>query len=458
MLRSQHSLLLSGLVNGSGSVSPWTALRVASTTGPAVGAGSSARQAAAFRPPLLSGNGAPLNVSSASRWLGSNGGPRLLSAALPLEPEARLYEQEGEEIPAIRASGDAREDLLPVVRTVVEAASDGARPRGKSFWASQREEAARCVEGGHVSSPVAALLVAAFAKAGELAPPLAMAVGKRFAASLRDARRKALAPPLLNDETADQGPTRSVPTPVNFSAIATLFVAKRDAGLLKHPSVAPVAADLHRELLLCMQPQWDSLAFVQLRRVWLLLGVTAESIGLHVSEARALLAATKKRLRRMQKKGYLCEGADARDSAALLWPLAAVSAATRLPFPPQDLGEKPALFRSLDGPSCAALADTGGNEEGYTGLERLGQRRVGERVLVAFRASAAASSFEELCGLGRDLLLTGRIPRVLWAAFGDAAADALQQQNEASEKQVLSEQERYAAELAQWLRLCGSIS
>ncbi|KAL8448339.1 hypothetical protein Emed_003869 [Eimeria media] len=488
---------------------PWTALRAASTSGLANAVGSSARHAAgaagkvpACRLPLLSSKGAFLSVSSASRLPGRFGGPCLIPAAskcvrrghlhsagtgcmhsLPLEPDARSHEEEGAKPPRIRTRGDAEEDLLPVVRSVLEAASDGARSYGKSFWVSQRDEAARLIEEGQVSSSVAALMVAAFARAGELDPPLAAAVGKRFAASLRDARRKALEPLLLNDETADRGPTRGVRTPVNFSAVATLFVAKRDAGLLKHPSVAPVAADLHRELLLCMQPQWDSLAFAQLRRVWLLLGVTVESMGLDISEARAVLAATKKRLRRMQKKGYLCEGADARDSAALLWPLAAVSAATRLPSPPQDLG-------------CAANADSsGGSEEvnslirdrdivlqllianlstalssrlpcspldlalAYTGLERLGQRRVGERVLVAFSASAAASSIEELCKLGRDLFLTGSIPRALWAAFADAAADVLQQHKESSGKQLLSEQQQhYAAELTQWLRLCGSIS
>ncbi|KAL8434641.1 hypothetical protein ACSSS7_003039 [Eimeria intestinalis] len=463
----------------------------------------------AWRPPLLSGKGAPSNASSAAPWPGWNELPCLLLAASPNAQRGQHHEaataclhslpnarpkEESADSPLIPTAGETEEDLLPVVRRVLEAASDGARSHGTSFWASQREEAARCLEEGQVSPSVAALLVAALARAGELTASLAAAVGTRFAASLKDARRKTLVPPLLGDEEANQRQTRGVRTPVNFSAVATLFVAMRDAGLLKHPSVAPVAADLHRELLLCMQPQWDSLAFAQLRRVWLLLGVTAEPAGLHVGEARALLAATKKRLRRMQKKGYLAEGADARDSAALLWPLAAVSAATKLPSPPQDLGERPIPSRSLEGSSFPGFADSGDREElnsfmrdrdivlrlliaslstalssrlpccpldlglAYAGLERLGQPRVGERVLLAFRASAAPSSVEELCRLGRDMLLTGSLPRALWAAFGNAATDALHQHNESSGKQLSSEQQRYAAELAQWLRLCGTIS
>ncbi|KAL8275019.1 hypothetical protein Esti_001075 [Eimeria stiedai] len=498
---------------------PWTPLRAAPRTGVASAAASSARRAAgaagkvsAISYPVIGGKGAPSSVSSPPRWPGCKGVPPLLPAAsqyaqrgqhvagtacmhsLPLKPDARSQEKEGTDSLPTRVTGDAGEGQLPVVRRVLEAASDGAPPNGKSFWASQREEAARCVEEGQVSSSVAALLVAAFARAGELTAPLATAVGTRFAASLRDTRRKALTLPLLGDETADQRPARGVRTPVNFSAVATLFLAKREAGILTHPSVAPVAVDLHRELLLCVQPQWDSLAFAQLRRMWLLLGVTAESLGLHVGEARALLTASKKRLRRMQKKGYLCEGADARDSAALLWPLAAVSAVTRLPFPPEDLGGKPIYPRALEGPSCAGTADSGSSEElsclirdrdivlqllvaslstalssrlpcspldlalAYAGLDRLAQRRVGERVLVAFGAAAAAASIEELCRLGRDLLLTGRLPRALWAAFGDAAADALQQHNERIGKQLSSEEHHHAAELTQWLRLCRSMS
>lgn len=97
--------------------------------------------------------------------------------------------------------------------------------------------------------------------------------------------------------------------------------------------------------------------------------------------------------------------------------------------------------------------------QGFTGLDMLGQRSIAEYVLAAFSATAGAASGEELCRLGRGILLTGAIQKALWDAFADATAAALQRQrqNEFGQRQGSMHQQT-EAELIRWLRFCGRVS
>lgn len=183
---------------------------------------------------------------------------------------------------------------------------------------------------------VVALVVAAFAKAGELTAPLATTVAQQFCATLKDATRQGVASLFPEDTHSPHenfpAAARRTDTSVDFSSVATVLVAMKESGLLDHSCAGHAARALQHELLLCMQSQWGSLGFSQLRRAFLLLGATAGSLGLQKATARELLTAAKKHLRKMHKK-HLAEDGDARDSLALLWPLATISAALALPLP-----------------------------------------------------------------------------------------------------------------------------
>ncbi|CDI74326.1 hypothetical protein, conserved [Eimeria praecox] len=270
---------------------------------------------------------------------------------------------------------------------------------GSSFWASQRDEVMRSLREGELSLSTAALLMVAFSRAGELTGPLATAVAERLCTAFRAATRGGATRLLLEEgepplERALTMKTSETDFRVHFSDGATVLFAMKEGGLLQDPCAGAAARELQEELLLCVQPQWGSLTFTQLRRVFLLLGATSEPLGLSITVALELLNAVKKRLRKMQKMTRrLFEGGDARDTVAVL--LAYIS--------PFDL----------------AL--------GFAGLQRLGQQNCAEYVLAAFSAAAAAASCEELCRLGRDILLAGARQKALWEAFADAVQTAAEE-------------------------------
>ncbi|KAL8433090.1 hypothetical protein Efla_006289 [Eimeria flavescens] len=410
------------------------------------------------------------------------------------EAEGRpISQQQDEEV--------ADDGLPPAAR---RAASESTSFQGKALWASYREEVSRCIANQQVPPAAAALLAAAFARADELTAPLAAAVGTQFAAALKAARRRAVgSPPLLEDwgqPSADEALRPSAAAvAVNFSAVATLLVAKRDAGLLTSPSVAPVAAALQQELLLCVQAQLDSLTFEQVRRMLLLLGVTAGSLSLQVGEARSLFAAAKKHLRRLQKKGHSKEGADVRDSLALLWPLAVISAALKLTPPPQEAAGRSCqtgrAAASDSSSSSSSSSSSVSSEEvnvvlrdrdillellkrdvfvalssrlpcapldlalGFAGLQRLGQGHAAEFVLSAFSSAAAAAPREELCRLAHEVFLMGSQPPAFWRAFGRVVAASLSQKEQQQGQPAgsrLAKEEAHERELLKWLRFCNS--
>lgn len=208
-----------------------------------------------------------------------------------------------------------------------QAAEDSSVKRGKNFWASQREEAARCIDSKQLPPRVSAMLVAAFARAGELTAPFAENVARQICAALVR-RREAAAVLLREPKSPHEGSPADPPSmskSADFFAVATLLVAMRDGGVLGDPEARAAARAIQNELVQCMQASWDSLTFSQLRRAMLLFGGTAETLGIEVDAAHELLTAVKKLLREMQKKGHLSVGGDPRDSIALLWPLASIS-------------------------------------------------------------------------------------------------------------------------------------
>lgn len=210
------------------------------------------------------------------------------------------------------------------------------------------------VEEEKVSLATAALLVVAFSKAGELTGPLAIAVARRLCSAFRAAARGAASPLLLDDA----GPSREgvltteaekADLRAHFSDGATVLLAMKEGGLLQDPAACFAARELQDELLACLQPQWNSLTFSQLRRLFLLLGATAEPLGLNMAAARELLIAAKRHLRKMQKTTRrLFEEGDARDTIALVWPLASVSAAMDIPTPQISSNSRAVLFSALD--------------------------------------------------------------------------------------------------------------
>lgn len=229
---------------------------------------------------------------------------------------------------------------------------------GSSFWASQREEVMSSVKEGKLSLATAAVLVAAFSKAGELTGPLATAVAKRLCTGFRAAARGGVSPLLLREECVplEEGlakGTGETDFRVHFSDGATVLLAMKEAGLLQDPCAGVAARDLQEALLLCVQPQWNCMTFMQLRRLFLLLGATAEPLGLDMATARELLTAAKRHLRKMQKSsGRLFEEGDARDTIVLVWPLATISAALGIPAP-QISSSFDASLSSLACSSCS---------------------------------------------------------------------------------------------------------
>ncbi|CDJ53333.1 hypothetical protein, conserved [Eimeria brunetti] len=342
---------------------------------------------------------------------------------------------------------------------------------------------------GKLSLSTAALLVVAFSKAGELTGPLATAVARRLCTAFRAAARGGASSLLLGEGGSPLDKTSTLETGetdfrVHFADGATVLLAMKEGELLHDPAAGVAARELQEQLLVCVQPQWNSLTFSQLRRLFLLLGATAEPLGLDMAAARELLIAAKRHLRKMQKTSRrLFDDGDARDTVALVWPLACVSAALQLP-PPQSNSSNNTAHSSPYGNS--------NNEDmqllhkdrdivlqlvkwhvhravssrlpcspfdfalGYAGLERLGQHSCAEYVLAAFSTAAAAADGEELCRLGRDIMLAGARQKALWEAFGAAVQTAMEQRQQTPPgKQHSSASHRIEAELAQWLRFCG---
>lgn len=220
---------------------------------------------------------------------------------------------------------------------LLQAAQGLATPRGSAFWALQREQVLKLLEKGQLSLSTASLLVAAFSRAGELTPPVATAVARKLGKAFRAAARGGAAPLLLEEKQVPQEEALSEADEadfrVHFSDAATVFLAMKEANLLTDCSVETAAQALLQELLNCVQPQWADMTFSQLRRLLLLLGATAEPLGLSAATAQELLTVTKKQLRKMQKSRQLVEERRFGESIALLWPLAAISDALKLPLP-----------------------------------------------------------------------------------------------------------------------------
>lgn len=94
--------------------------------------------------------------------------------------------------------------------------------------------------------------------------------------------------------------------------------------------------------------------------------------------------------------------------------------------------------------------------QGFVGLDRLGQQISAEYVLAAFSAAAGEATAEQLCRLGRDILMTGARQKALWDIFAVAADAALRQ----LQQQDVGEQQGnipdfVEAELRQLLHFCG---
>ncbi|XP_026189676.1 uncharacterized protein LOC34618669 [Cyclospora cayetanensis] len=378
--------------------------------------------------------------------------------------------------------------LLHSEGRLLQASGEQSESFGKAFWATQREEVLRCTVKGELSLLMLGPVAAAFARAGELTPALASAAARRFCAAFKVESRADTSPHLLQEiiqpDKRDSFASRWPSTFENFKSAATVLLAMKEADLLTDPDAGPAARALQDALLVSLQFQRSSATFSDLRRVLLLLGATAEPLGICPTTARELLKATKKQLWRLSRRDQGAENRDPRDSISLLWPLASISEALKLP-PPQkhcrhksesdrvaytSKGERGALqqdrdivlnllnadvFRALSSRLPCSSLDLA---LGYIGLERLGLHHSADYVLAAFSAAAGAASREELCCLGREILLTGALQNALWGAFADAAATALEKQwQDTSDGQKSNAQQRSEAELLQWLRFCGRV-
>lgn len=239
---------------------------------------------------------------------------------------------------------------------LLQAAQGLATPRSSAFWASQREQVLKLLEKGQLSLSTASLLVAAFSRTGELTPPVATTVAKRLGKAFRAAARGGAAPLLLEEKQASQeealSETDETDFRVHFSDAATVLLAMKEADLLTDSSVEAAAQALLQELLNCVQLQWAVMTFSQLRRLLLLLGAIAEPLGLSAATAQELLTVTKKQLRKMQKSRQLVEERRFGESIALLWPLAIISDALKLPLPDRRNHQAAAGF-----PACSSTED-----------------------------------------------------------------------------------------------------
>lgn len=230
-------------------------------------------------------------------------------------------------------SFSAKQPWLRVRFLSLQVVKQPAATTGEEFWAFQRREALRCLQKQQAPPFVAALLVAAFARAGQLSASFATEVAEQFCISLRESRILGIAALFPGPSQAKLHIVTQRPNLlVDFSTAATLLMAMKEAELLSHPSARLAARAVQHELLLCMQHHWSSMTFAQLWDVLWLLGATAESLGLEVTAARNLLKAAKRHFRKMQKKRYAAEGRYPSNSIALLWPLANISAAMQKAF------------------------------------------------------------------------------------------------------------------------------
>ncbi|CDJ30734.1 LOW QUALITY PROTEIN: uncharacterized protein EMH_0060970 [Eimeria mitis] len=313
-------------------------------------------------------------------------------------------------------------------------------------------------------------------KAGELTGPLAAAVARRLSTAFRAAARRGASPLLMGEggpslERALTTETGEVDFRVHFGDGATVLLAMKEAGLFEDTCAGAAARELQEatRAVDCNKAVFEE---------------NAEDVKAGLRGRRR--QRDRRYLRKMQKTSRrVFEEGDASEIVALAWPLACVSAAVKIPAPQisEDNGGRGSLdcFTSkyddmkmlhrdrdvvlrlakaqIHRAVCSRLPCTPFDLAlGFAGLERLGQKSCAEYVLTAFSTTAAGASCEELCRLGRDIMLAGIRQKALWEAFADAVQTAAEQRRQTPPSQEHnSNSQRIEAELAQWLRFCGRI-